>query len=193
MSTAVAPALMTTEEFLALPDDGVERWLIRGVLREKRGDKPMTVRNRDHSRIMTRVAKYLDNWLDGQPELRGQVLRGEAGCRLRGTPDSVVGIDVTYISAEIAARSTGETTLIDGAPILAVEILSPNDTLEEIDEKIDEYLAAGVALVWIINPRWRTAVGYRPNEEPEIVNARQELTAEPHLPGFRVRVEDLFA
>jgi Uma2 family endonuclease len=189
MSTAVAPGLMTAEDLLAMPDDGVERWLIRGKLREK----PMTVRNREHSRIMAQMTRLLGNWLVGQPEPRGQVLCGEAGCRLRGTPESVVGIDVAYISAELAARSSEETTLIDGAPILAVEILSPNEVKETTDEKIGEYLAAGVALVWIIDPRWRTVETFRPNAQPQMVNCDQELTAEPHLPGFRVRVAELFA
>jgi Uma2 family endonuclease len=189
MSVAAAPRPMTTEEMLALPEDGVERWLIRGQLREK----PMTVRNRWHSRIMIRVGKLLDNWLDQQPEPRGSVLGGEAGVRLRRTPDSTVGIDVVYISAEAAARQTDETTLIDGPPILAVEILSPNDTQEEIDEKIDDYLQAGVPLVWIINPRRRTVEIFRPGAEPEMVNVRQELSAEPHLPGFRVQVAQFFA
>jgi hypothetical protein len=62
MMPVAAPALMTAEEFLALPDDGVERWLIRGQLREKRpqpGAKPMTVRNRTHSSIMAQVTKFL--------------------------------------------------------------------------------------------------------------------------------------
>jgi Uma2 family endonuclease len=192
--SAVLPSLMTTEELLAMPDDGVERWLIRGMLREKAPrEKGMTVRNRWHSRVMTRVAKFLDNWLDGQPEPRGQVLWCEAGCRLRRSPDTTVGIDDAYISAEVAARPTSETTLIDGGPILAVEILSPNDTQEEIEEKIDEYLQAGVALVWIINTHRRTVQVYRQGEEPELVNVLQELTAEPHLPCFRVRVAELFA
>ncbi|HZU35196.1 MAG TPA: hypothetical protein VFA18_04785, partial [Gemmataceae bacterium] len=56
------PGVMTTEELLALPADGVDRWLIRGRLWEK----PMTVRNRVHSRIMARVARLLDEWLDTQ-------------------------------------------------------------------------------------------------------------------------------
>ncbi len=189
MSTAPA-RLMTTEEFLALPDDGKERWLIRGELHER--ERPMTVRNRRHSRIMARVTRFLDVWRDSQPEPRGEVLCGEAGCRLRGTPDSVVGIDVAYISAEVAAQRVDETTLIDGVPILAVEILSPNDTQEDINEKIDEYLDAGVALVWVFDPHRRTVTVHRPGEEPELVNVRQELTGEPHLPGFRVAVAELF-
>src|SRR5947209_20626188 len=92
---ATAAKLMTTEELLAMPDDGVERWLIRGELREKReevGGKPMTIRNRFHSRLTTRVAKFLDNWLDKQPKPRGAVLSGEAGVRLRHDPDTVVGL-----------------------------------------------------------------------------------------------------
>ena len=91
---------------------------------------------------MTRIAKFLDNWLDGQPEPRGEVLSGEAGCRLRRDPDTTVGIDVVYISAALAQRQSADTTLIDGVPVLVVEILSPSDTQEEIDEKIDGYLRA---------------------------------------------------
>src|SRR5438477_7121804 len=151
MVVAAAPPMMTTEELLALPDDGTERWLIRGQLRET----PMTVRNRWHSRIMARLAHLLESWLEGQPEPRGSVLCGEAGVRLRRDPDTTVGIDVVYVSAEVAARQSDETTLIEGVPVLAVEILSPNDTQAEINEKIDDYLAAGVAVVWVSDPHDR--------------------------------------
>lgn len=189
MAVVEATTPMTMEQLLALPDDGVKRWLIRGQLREK----PMTYRNRFHSRALVRVAKFLEVWLDQQPQPRGSVLGGEAGVRLRRDPDTVFGIDVVYISAEVMARQTDETTIIDGVPILAVEILSPNNTVEEIDEKIDQYLEAGVPLVWIVDTRDRTVTIYRPDEEPELVNVRQELSGEPHLPGFRVPVAELFA
>jgi Uma2 family endonuclease len=188
--------LMTTEELLALPDDGVERWLIRGELREKAptvpGERPMTVRNRFHSRVMMLVGHLLLGWLERQPEPRGQVFGGEAGVRLRRTPDSTVGVDVVYVAADVVARQTDDTTLIDGPPVLAVEILSPTDTQEEIHEKIDEYLAAGVALVWVIDPADRTVRVYRPDARPQLFNDEQELTGEPHLPGFRAPVARLF-
>ena len=105
-----ATAPMTTEQLLALSDDGVERWLIRGQLRESRvavgplRGKTRTIRNRWQSRIMARVTKFLDNWLDQQPAPRGSVLCGEAGVRLSRDPDSTVGVDVVYVSAEVAAR-----------------------------------------------------------------------------------------
>jgi Uma2 family endonuclease len=188
MSVAAAPTVTTTEELLGLSENGMDRWLIRGQLREK----PMTVRNRWHSRIMTRVAKFLDNWLDQQPQPRGSVLCGEAGVRLRRDPETIVGIDVVYVSAEVAERQPDDTTLIDGVPILVVEILSPNDTEDESNEKIDEYLGVGVTLVWLIDPHHRTIEIFRPGAEPEMVNVNQELSGEPILPGFRVPAVELF-
>lgn len=186
MATVAAP--MTTEEMLALPDNGVERWLVSGELRER----PMTVRNRFHSRVMIRAGKFLDNWLDEQPTPRGQVLGGEAGVRLSHDPDTTVGIDVVYVSAEVVVAQTGDTTLIDGVPTLAVEILSPKDTVEEIHDKLTLYRQAGVSVVWVLDPYDQTVTVHRSDAEPELFNIHQELSGEPHLPGFRVPVARLF-
>ena len=188
-SAIIDTPLMTTEELLALPNDGIDRWLIQGQLREK----PTTVRNRTHSRIMARISYLLEKWLGSQPEPRGQVLCGEAGCRLRRYPDTTVGMDVVYIAANLAQQESEDTTLIDGVPILIVEILSPSDTIEEIDEKIDLYQKAGVPVVWVIDSHDRTVAIYRPGMATEVANIRQELTAEPHLPGFRVAEAEVFA
>jgi Uma2 family endonuclease len=76
---------------------------------------------------------------------------------------------------------------------LVVEILSPNDTQEAIHEKTDDYLQAGVALVWVIDPHDRTILIYRPGQEPELVTIRQELSADPQLSGFRVQAAEIFA
>jgi Uma2 family endonuclease len=196
MTSAAEPRLMTTEDLLALPDDGVKRWLIRGQLREQPSEfpgLPRTVRNRTHSRITASMTYFLEDWLRRQPLPRGSVLCGEAGCRLRGNPESTVGIDVVYVSPEVAARESDDTTLIDGVPVLVVEILSPNDTQEQIDEMIDDYLQAGVAVVWVIDPHDRTVLIYRKDMEPELVTVRLELTAEPQLPGFRLAAAQLFS
>lgn len=120
MSTA-ATDLMTWQEFLALPDDGTDRWLLRGHLMEG----TVTVRNRFHSRVIARVSHVLINWLDLQPEPRGEVLAGEAGIRLLEDPNTVFGIDVAYVSPEVIAQQTDASSLIRGLPVLAVEVLSP--------------------------------------------------------------------
>jgi Uma2 family endonuclease len=178
-----------TEELLALPEDDIERWIIRGELREK----PMTKRNRHHSRATARIAQLLGDWLDRQPSPRGEVYDGEAGCILARDPETTVGIDVVYLSPELAAKQSDDTTLIDGVPTLAVEVLSPNDTTEEITEKVRAYLAAGVPLVWVVHPSFRTVTVHKPGEEPELFNVHQELSGDPHLPGLSIRVESIFS
>jgi Uma2 family endonuclease len=189
MSTVAESPVMTTEELFALPEDGVDRELIRGQLRER----PMTKRNRRHSRIEAKVTYVLEAWLERQPGPRGEVVCGEAGFRIRRDPDTTVGIDAAYVSPEVAAETPESPPWFDGPPVLAVEILSPSDEHGEVVEKIREYLDAGVPLVWIIDPDFRTVVVYRPDAEPELFNVRQELSAEPHLPGFRVPVARIFA
>jgi Uma2 family endonuclease len=188
---------VTTEELLAFPDDGIERWLIQGQLREKRTPPlPRVMRpgdDRQLSRIRARIVYLLEKWLESQPGPREWILCGEAGCRLRRNPDSTVGIELVYIAANLAQQESTETTLIDGVPVLAVEILSPSDTLDEINVKIDNYISAGVALVWIIDPHDQTVTIYRAGAEPELVNIRQQLSGEPHLPGFRVAAAEIFA
>ena len=76
--------------------------------------------------------------------------------------------------------------------MLAVEILSPSDKHEEIVERVREYLEAGVPLVWIVDPDFHTVLVHRPDGEPQLYNVRQELSGEPHLPGFRIPVARIF-
>lgn len=193
MSTASSPKLITTEELLALPDDGVERWIINGELREAgEGGEPMTVRNSLHSFVMAEVVRVLANWRRRQPKPRGKVYCGEAGVKLRWDPEVTIGADVAYASAELLAKQTGSTTLIEGVPELIVEILSPNDTIDQINEKIDAYLAAGVPLIWIIDPQRRLATIHQPGSMPRLVTENDELEGGEALPGFRVRFAELF-
>jgi Uma2 family endonuclease len=190
MSTATK--LMTAEEFFALPDDGVERWLIRGELREKR-DTDMTRRNRPHSITEARLSKILGNWLDTQPAPRGEVVCGEAGFILRTDPETITaGVDVAVITAAQADAVTPETTMIEGPPTMIAEVLSPNDTTEEVAERVEEYLACGVRLVWVLNPYFRTVAVHRPTAEPVQFNRTQTITGDPELPGFSCPVADFF-
>ena len=181
--------LVTVEEFLALPEDGLDRELIAGVVREY----SMTVRNRWHSRTEALIVMHLGIWLRQQPRPHGEIVSGEAGFRLGGNSESVVGIDVAYVSGEVVAASEPDFKLFQGPPVLAVEVISPSDSYERIDEKVDLYLKSGVAIVWLIHSKRHTITIYRPGVEPEMVNALGTLTAEPELPGFRVAAAELFA
>lgn len=185
---AVVTTNMTAEQFLALPEDGAERVLIRGQLREK----PMPTRNRFHSFAVARLTRMLDQWVDSQPQPRGEVHTGDVGTILRRDPDSTFGIDVAYFSAETTQRQSNETTMMEGAPQLAIEVLSPSDKQEEIREKVLEYLATGVGMVWIVDPYFETVQVHRRNAAPEMFNREQILTGGDILPGLKISVADIF-
>src|SRR5947209_502877 len=125
--SAFAPTPMTAEQLFALPDNDVERWLIYG----RRREKPFALRDRWHGRAMARLGYVLESWVQQGGELRGSVLCDRVECLLRRKPDVMVGIDLVYIGPELAAQAPEDRQLIEGVPILAVEILSPNDTTEE--------------------------------------------------------------
>lgn len=181
------PPPMTEEEFLALPEDGIDRELIFGTVREF----GMTIRNRFHGRIEAEAVYRLRLWLETQPEPRGVIVSGEIGFRLHGPDISRVGADVAYVSAELEARTGPKENIYDGPPVLAVEILSGSEHLRDLDDKIRAYLDAG-AIVWVFDPRWKVVYLHRPGRPLETVNVTHELVGDPELPGFRVPVALFF-
>lgn len=185
-----APRPMTSEEFFALPEDGIDRDLIDGVVVE--WGESMTRRHRKHATVEATLVYLLSTWLYQLPEPRGRVVSGEASFRLRRDPDANVGIDVAYVSDELMGQLPKSLSYFDGPPVLAVEILSPSNRVGEIDDKVALYLDSGVPLVWVINPRFRTITIFRPDTEPELINVLGELAAEPHLPGFRIPAARVF-
>ena len=196
VATESPPKLWTTENLLAMPDDGVERWIIKGQLREQPSEFPevkTTVRNRHHSRSMSYVAATLVNWLRTQSEPRGDVFTGEAGVRLQSPVETTVGVDVVYAPPEVvAAQTDDETTMLEGTPTLVVEILTPSDTQQRIEEKIDEYLEAGVPLVWTVNTHRRTVTVFSQDRDPELYSGSDRLPEHPAMPGFSPTVIELF-
>lgn len=187
---ATVSRLMTAEEFLALPeDDAVHRELIRGELRES----PMTTRGAPHCRTTSRFSHHLLAWLETQPEPRGDVMDGEVRVRIAPDPPTIVGIDVIYIDPQLAARIDPAEGTVEGVPTLVVEVLSPSDTQEDIAEKVREYLGAGVPLVLLADPVFKTIALHRPGQVPVFFNEQQELVLEPLLPGFRIPVARLFS
>ncbi len=81
---------------------------------------------------------------------------------------------------------------MEGPPALAVEIVSPLDRVEEVHEKVQILLDSSIPLVWVVDPLFRTILVLRPKQQPELFTDAQEITAEPHLPGFRAEVRRFF-
>jgi Uma2 family endonuclease len=194
-ATATPPKVWTFEDLLALPDDGVERWIINGQLREKPSEFPeakMTVRNRHHCSIMSVIAATLTIWNRTQPKPRGEVYCGELGVLLPGRT-STLGVDVAYAAADVVSvQDDDETTLLEGVPTLVVEILSPNDAQRQIHEKVREYCNAGVPLVWVVDPDDRSVKVYRDNQPVRAFNITERIPEHPAMPGLAPSVVELF-
>jgi Uma2 family endonuclease len=186
--TATA-TLMSLDEFLALPDqDKFERWLIQGELRER----PMTLRSPDHSGPSAELTRLLGNWAKSQPRPRPKVYDADIFFRLVANPPTNVGVDVAVASAAQVAALVRGVRFIDGAPLLAVEVLSATDETLEVHEKITSYLDAGTPQVWVVDPYDQTVTVYRPGQSPVMYNDTQDLPGDPELPGFRCRVAEIF-
>ena len=186
---ATATRLMTADEFMALPDNGKERWLVDGQVFTI--EDSMTARNRIHSELLLIIGGHLRAWLLQQPLPRGKFHGGDAGFRLQNDPDILVGIDIAYASPELIASTPPKQAYYNGSPTLAVEIISPSDKHENIVAKVESYLAAG-SVVWMVDPDFQTIMVYQLDQKPKLYSDEDEIVADPYLPGFRVAVANLF-
>lgn len=96
------------------------------------------------------------------------------------------------MTAERVAQQKRQEGCFDGAPDLAVEVVSPDDTVEEIETKVFEYLAASTRLVWVVNPRTRTITAYRSLKNVRVLTVDDTLDGDDVLSGFAVSVKDIF-
>lgn len=107
-------------------------------------------------------------------------------------PNKIRKPDVSLVRAGRMAGVTGVTGFIPIPPDLAVEVLSPNDSAREVNEKIDEYLAARFPLVWVADPQARAVAIYRVGGSVIRLHENDEITGESALPSFRCRVGEFF-
>ena len=116
-------------------------------------------------------------------------------CGYRCFPDQPAKVrraDVSYVRKDRLPTAQFREGFLDVAPDLAVEVISPNDLAYKVESKVQEYLDAGVTLVWVIDPATRMVRIYRGDGTIAGLRARDELDGEDVLPGFRCRVADLF-
>lgn len=183
---------MSLEEFRALnlPEES-SLILLDGVVYDEAepGDE-MTKRNHQHSLAEANLSYLLNAWRRTSG-MNFQVHSGEVGCELPGQSVSV-GIDVAVFAESVVRGITADSPFIFGAPVLAVEILSPSDKTSVVQHKIDLYLKAGVALVWIVDPHFRTVIVHRNGHVPEMFANGSSVVGENALPGLCIAVSDIF-
>jgi Uma2 family endonuclease len=122
----------------------------------------------------------------------GRVLTGEPGFRLTTDPDTVRAPDVAFIRRDRLPAGGSRQGYFPGAPDLAVEVISPNDRLSEVDEKVAEWLEHGTRLVFVVNPRRRSVAVHRPGQPARTLGLDDSLDGEDVVPGWSLAVCELF-
>jgi Uma2 family endonuclease len=175
---------ITTAERLAQAEDLGPCELIAGEL------LPMSPSGHRHSWIALNVAVAIKVYLETH-KLGGRVTGADGGYIIARNPDTVRVPDVGYVRAE---RSHDEITgYFEGAPDLAVEVISPTDTWRLVFEKIEQWLAAGCSLVWVIDPETQTATEFRSDAPQRRYQRGESLAGGKVIPGFQLPLEKIFS
>ena len=122
----------------------------------------------------------------------GRVFAAETGFIIQHDPDTVRAPDAAFVSQDRLSADEIPDSYIDLIPDLVVEVVSPNDRRREVREKVEEWLNAGVRLVWVLYPTTRPAIIYRSLSDVSNLTADDYLDGEDVVPGFNCRVGDLF-
>jgi Uma2 family endonuclease len=113
---------------------------------------------------------------------------------LSRNPDTVLGPDAAVVVSGRLPPSEAQIGFLELAPDLAVEIVSPTDRWTTVSGKVDAYLAAGVRVVWVIEPDARAVRVYSAEGAEQRLHADRGdvLRAEALMPGFSLALAELF-
>jgi Uma2 family endonuclease len=123
----------------------------------------------------------------------GEIFMAGTGFLLARDPDTVRAPDIAFVRKDQPPAELPEEAFCPGSPDLAVEVVSPGDPFREVEEKVQAWLDAGTAMVWVVNPKWRTVSVYRPASDIRTLTENDELDGGGVLPGFRGRVGEIFS
>jgi Uma2 family endonuclease len=187
MTIMTAAAPVTPDELLKLPD-AVNYELTDGKLVERH-------MGMESSRIGTRIVGIFSRF--SQLDSLGHLFGADASYKCFGaTGNDIKRSDVSFVRR---GRFPGEVIpkgLCSIPPDLAVEVISPGDLAYEVEDKIDEYLKAGIPLIWVVYPPQRMVRIRRPRSSPlgieTVLTDTDAITGEDVLPGFSCPVREFF-
>jgi len=184
MSLPLREGERTVEDLYVMPDDGYRYELQAGLLicEPRPGFR--------HGRIVATITEMLVTHV--RPRRLGVVLAGDSGFILARKPDTLRGPDVAFVSYDRFERSGDTVGAFAGAPDLAVEVLSPSNTATGMHAKVADYLAAGTRRVWVVDPEVHAVTVYASLLWPQVLREDELLEGDDVIPGFQVRVGELF-
>ena len=177
-----AARLVTADELERMPDDNWRYELVRGRLIRM---SPVAPR---HGKVTMTLGSRL--WHHVRTHQLGEVWT-EVGFRLFGDPDTVLAPDIAFVRTE-RLPAPDARGFYRGAPDVAFEVLSPDDTSSETHDKVSDYLAAGTSVVVVVDPARRQVTVHQSGELPQRSKDGAMLDLEAAIGGFRLRVASLF-
>lgn len=179
-----AVMLMTPDEFLLHPLEGVKAELVRGELRVNppAGGPHGFAAAKLVERLLVHVA----------PGKLGRVLCDGVGYELVQIPRTVRVPDASFVRADRLPAAGIGPGLLKFAPDIAIEVLSPSETASELQEKLDDYQVSGTSLVWVVDPVRRTVLVVAQNAPLKQLHETDVLDGGDVLPKFACAVSDIF-
>ena len=176
--------LMTAEELLRLPRGRARHELVKGEL------ITMSPAGSEHGAIIFNLSLLLGQHIKAHN--LGQGFGAETGFKLTSDPDTVRAADIAFVRRERIPDTGIPKNFWQIAPDLAVEVLSPGDTFDEVNDKVEQWLAAGSLAVWVVSPKRRNVTAYRSLADVKTYSEGDELEGGDVVPGFRCRVSEIF-
>jgi Uma2 family endonuclease len=174
---------MTAEEFWRLPGSDKCRELVRGEVIE------LPLPGAQHGATTGSFAALLLAWVKrGGGGYAGVI----AGYILARNPDTVRIPDVSYARQERIPETGIPEGFWELAPDVAVEVISPSETADEVREKVRDYLSAETALVLTVYPRTREVIAHTPDGLARTFGPEAILAFPEILPGFTCSITELF-
>jgi Uma2 family endonuclease len=187
MTTAASAGrkVWTEAELQALPEDGYIHEVVDGELVISPKNNPY------HGNMCAQLLTALCEF--AQARKLGAVWDSSTGFWMYNR--NCRAPDVSFISKErlkALGFKRNSRNFFPGAPDLAVEILSPNNTRAEIDGRLRDFFASGTQIAWIINPDTECVEVCHALDKRKLLGSGADLDGEHLLPGFRYPIADLF-
>jgi len=178
----ITKTLLTADDLARMPDDAsVQIELDEGEL------ITMPPAGEDHGYLEVDLTVRIANFV--KKHKLGRVYAGDTGFRLNDR--TVFAPDVAFVRKE-RVEVVRSKSFANGAPDLAVEIFSPSDGPRQATRKVKQYIAAGCHTVWVGYPKSKKVVVFEASGEERTLHESDRLEAPELLPGFSVKVADLF-
>jgi Uma2 family endonuclease len=122
----------------------------------------------------------------------GAVFAAEAGFQLEHDPDTVLAPDIAFVERQRFAAAGLSGKYWQGAPDLAVEVISPGDRAGKLAAKTQSWLVHGTRQVWVVDPQRRTVTVYHRDGRVVALSEAEMLEGGDIVPGFACRVSEIF-